>query len=204
VTPTIVVAPVIEPVSLVEAKLWCGVDSDIAEHDTLIEGLIAASREYCEHRKGYAFYEQTLEVACHDWPCAWGILTLPRATPLRSVESVKYIDEDGDEQTLASSNYRIDTAGIPGGLAFISDFSAPSLDYYAPRPIVIRYIAGQPNASPANPFPESVKVAMQLMIAHLYRNREAVIVGTTSAVASAAMELGVDAMLSVNQQIYSF
>lgn len=197
--PTIVVAPTVEPVSLIQAKSWCKVDGD--DEDDTITGLIAAAREYCEWKKGYAFYEQTLEVALSGW-CSR--LRLPRATPLQSVVSVNYIDDNSVEQTLASSNYRLDTSGIPGSLIFVQDFSQPALDSYAPRPVVIRYVAGQPNVSPENPFPETVKAAVKLLVCHWYRNREAVIVGTSAAVASSAMELGVDALLGVNQQIFAY
>lgn len=197
--PTVVVPPAIEPVSWAEAQEWIhALDSE----ETLVEGLISAAREVAEWKKGYTFYEQTLEVAYRGWP-AEGWIMLPRATPLISVASVKYIDSDGAEQTLPSNQYRVNTMGIPGGLVFVESWSRPSVDYYAPNPVVIRYVAGL-NTSPLQPVNQSIRLAMRLMVAHWYKNREAVVVGQSASVSAMDLPMGVETLLGVDQAIFAF
>jgi uncharacterized phiE125 gp8 family phage protein len=199
VTPIVVTPPAIEPVSLPEAKLW--LDS-LDQDDDLVSALIKAAREFCEHRKGYAFYEQTLRVVLTGWPCGTNRIRLPRATPLREIISVTYTDSDGTH-TVEAADYAIDANSIPGAVVFGSSYSWPSVDVWAPNPITIEYIAGAAIESPEVPLPTAVKIAMRQLIAHWYRNREAVIVGASAAATSVPMELGVDALLGVNQQIFA-
>lgn len=202
-TPTVIVAPTVEPVSLTEAKGWTKVDLSSTAEDALLQGLISAAREFCEWKKGYAFYEQTLRVSFNGWPCGRHWIALPRATPLRSIENVTYTDSTGTH-VVSSASYNLDQISIPGKIVFDEDYSWPDIDMYAPNPITIDYVAGSPNTSPTTPFPSAVKIAMQLLIEHWYRNREAVVVGSTAAATGVELPLGVDALLSTNQQIYRF
>lgn len=48
--------------------------------------------------------------------------------PLQSVTSVKYIDEDGAEQTLSSSKYKVVTESEPGYIELGEDETWPNLD----------------------------------------------------------------------------
>jgi uncharacterized phiE125 gp8 family phage protein len=208
VTPTVVVPPDIEPVSWAEAQSWT---KALDDEQSDVELLISAARELCEHRKGYAFYAQTLEYVLHSWAsaCNWPVrhgsrLLLPRATPLVEVESVTYVDENGEERTVDSADYRLDTRSIPGAIVFVDGFSWPSLDTYAPNPVVIRYIAGRQVTSPPTPVSASIRLAMRLLIAHWYKNREAVLAGLTAGVSAAPLPEGVDALLAHDQQIFAF
>jgi uncharacterized phiE125 gp8 family phage protein len=197
VTPTIVVPPAFEPVSWAEAQAWTHALD--AEED-LVTGLIAAAREFCEHRKSQAFYEQTLEVTLAGWP-ARGYVRLPRARPLQSIESVKYLDEDGAEQTVSSSNYTSYAAS--GIISLSADFDRPSLHSYTAEPVTIQYVAGD-NSSPLKPVSASVRLAMRQLIAHWYRNREGVIVAQSASVAASDLPMGIDALLGVDQQVFAF
>jgi uncharacterized phiE125 gp8 family phage protein len=188
VTPTIIVQPAVEPVSWDEAKAWTNaLDAD----EALVRGLISAARELCEHRRSEAFYLQTLEILLDRWPYD-GFIRLPRARPLHDVLWVRYIDEGGIERTVSPSEYYVSASA--GGIGLLSGFDRPSLYPHAILPLSIRYRAGD-NSSPLKPVAESIRLAMRLLIAHWYANREAVVVG---------LPLGVDALLSVDQRTFSF
>jgi len=200
VTPIIIVPPTVEPVDLDEAKLWTKVDGDTEDND--ITDLISAAREYCEWRKGYAFYEQTLRVSLSNWPCSTKRIELPRATPLQSIVSVTYTDSTGSH-TVDGDSYSVDVVSTPGVVVFGEDYSWPDVDLYAPNPVTIDYVVGLSSDSPIVPY--SIKVAMRLLISHWYSHRDAVVIGINNAASqSVPLELGVDALLGVNQQIYAF
>lgn len=203
----VITPPAVEPVSLAEAKAYLRVDG--ADEDLLITGLIRAAREYCESVKGHAFYEQTLELALTGWPYSFGgdepdRIILPRATPLRSIVSVKYRSSAGTESTWATSEYVADAVRQPGALMLGYGKSWPDSDLYPASPIRIRYVAGVTPSSPEIPFPEAWKLAMKLLIGHWYRNREAVTVGSTASVSSSPLAIAVDALLAVDQQVWAF
>lgn len=95
-TSRLITAPAVEPVTVAEARahLYVGHSDD----DAIIGAFIAAAREDCEHRTQRALVTQTWERTLDGFPAA---ISLPMA-PLASVTSVKYIDGDGNEQTLCS------------------------------------------------------------------------------------------------------
>jgi hypothetical protein len=106
----LVTPPVIEPVTLAQAKQHLRVD--FPEDDTLISMYITAARQYCEKATGRAFYNQTwlrtldffpLYGDCngtrtpaerHTWPYGtwyWNqvMIELPRSLALVTIQSTK-------------------------------------------------------------------------------------------------------------------
>lgn len=67
-----------------------------------------------------------------------GYLRLLKA-PLVSVTSVKYDDENDDEQTMETTDYQVDSTNVPGRIRFIS--TLPTV-YDKPNAVRIRYVAG--------------------------------------------------------------
>lgn len=111
--------PAAEPVSLTRAKLHLRVDH--STDDELIKSIIAAARQYCEGYQNRAYMVQTITLKMDEFPCSgnYNEIIVPRP-PLISVSSIKYIDTDGDEQTVSSSVYDVDIYSEPGriGLAY--------------------------------------------------------------------------------------
>src|SRR5262245_51885551 len=101
--------PTVEPITLTEAKAHLRVDH--TADDTLIAMYIAAARTDCEEWTARAFVAQTWELVLDEFPD--DEILLPRP-PLQSVESIKYDDADGLEQTLATTEYAVDDASQPG------------------------------------------------------------------------------------------
>ena len=97
-----------EPVTLDEAKLHLRVDG--TDENALISAMISAARESCEDRIEGAIPVTGWRLTLDAFPDA---IKLPRG-PVASVESVKYIDAAGVEQTLSPLDYLVDTASMQG------------------------------------------------------------------------------------------
>lgn len=113
-------APAEEPVTLAEAKVFCQAEADDTTHDALIEDiLIPTARQACEARTGRALITQKWRRTLDGFPCGGGPIELERA-PLVSVQSVKYLDTAGVQQTVDPAVYVVDKDHEPGriGLAF--------------------------------------------------------------------------------------
>jgi uncharacterized phiE125 gp8 family phage protein len=181
------VPPVIEPVTLAEAKAQCRVDG--TDEDALITALISAAREYCEGRDWLAYLTQTIECWFDDWPHADEI-ELPRP-PLQSVTSVEYYDVNDVKYTLSPTVYAVDTVSLPGlvHLKYLQTWPIVNLrDYNA---ICVTYKAGWTGTAY---LPQVVKQACLLLIGHWFENREATISGTTHR----SIEFAVDSLLALN------
>jgi uncharacterized phiE125 gp8 family phage protein len=165
----LITAPTEEPLTLTEAKLQCRVDG--SDEDTLLTSLITVARQMVEQRTGRAVLTQTWELALDDFPR--GAIDLLMA-PVQSITSVKYIDQDGVEQTVSSSNYALDSYGVQHQVVPGYGFRWPAARDIT-HAVKVRFVAGY--ASKAD-VPASLKQWMLLAIATMYKNREAVITGT--------------------------
>ena len=87
------------------------VDADAAT-DMLVTAWIAGITAHAENYLGRAIIEQTWRVALDAFPDA---IKLP-APPVISVTSVKYLDENGVQQTLDPADYLLDAESEPGWL----------------------------------------------------------------------------------------
>lgn len=100
-------APAIEPVTAALVKSTATVDADLTVHDDLLAILIPSAREACEHITGRKLITQKWDVLLDAFPTAE--IQLPLA-PVQAIVSVTYIDAAGDQQTIASTNYVLDTS----------------------------------------------------------------------------------------------
>jgi len=162
------VAPSVEPVTLAEAKLHCKVDG--TDDDTLITALIVAARQQAEHNTGRALLTQQWEFTCDSFPAQ---IDLPRPA-LVSVQSVKYLDENGTLQTLASTEYQVIISELVGRIVPAYDKTWPSCRVQ-PDSVVVDYTAGYGNAAAV---PPSIKAWMLMAIGTMYGQREGIITGT--------------------------
>jgi uncharacterized phiE125 gp8 family phage protein len=108
----IITQPGLEPLTLAEVKLHCRVDG--AEQDTLVALYLTAAREHCENVTGARCITQTWELALDRFPC--GAFQLP-GYPLQSVETIEYLDANGDPQAVDPADLVIDTFQKPGSVS---------------------------------------------------------------------------------------
>lgn len=161
--------PATEPITLAEAKIHLRVDPDITDEDALITDLIVQAREYVEEATNRALITQTLEYTLDDFPADSTAIWLPKF-PVTSVTSVKYLDEDGVEQTLSSLLYIVDTSSDYdfARIALIDDEVWPTTDDRIAT-VTIKFVAGQAAEATVK---RSIIGAMMLIIADSYENRQ--------------------------------
>ena len=177
--------PATEPVTLAEAKLHLRVDG--SDDDDLITELIKSARRFCEKFQNRAFITQTITAKMDEFSDPI-VLPMPR---LISVTSVKYYDEDGVQQTLASSYYDVDTTSEPGKITLAYNQSWPTIRGIH-HSVEVIYTAGYGAA--ASNVPEEVKSAMKLLLGHLYEHRE-----TVSEIKLSEVPMGVKSLLSLDR-----
>jgi len=165
----LITEPTDEPVSLKAAKLH--VKQEESADDALITRFIKAARMNAEAITGRQFITATWEQRLDCFP-VWFELIKP---PLLTVVSIKYIDTDGNEQTVDDSTYTVDTFRTLGRVVLNSGESWPAVKDVI-NSVRIQWTAGYgPKAANV---PEDIKAAITLTIGHLYEHREDVIVGT--------------------------
>jgi uncharacterized phiE125 gp8 family phage protein len=165
---TVTEPPTTEPVTLAQAQTQCGVMSDEVFFTDQITGLIAAARAHVESYTGARFAAQTIVSQC-DGFC--DMERLPEG-PLSSVTSIKYIDLDGAEQTLANTVYEAHKDGLEPSIA---------LKYGQTWPAIRRGSRITLTADYGGTVPKDVSIAMLLFIADKFHNRENAKVGDWTA-----------------------
>jgi uncharacterized phiE125 gp8 family phage protein len=155
----IITAPLEEPITLEQARQY--LRASLTDEDSLILSLIFAAREYAENFTERAFVTQTWELSLDAFPRGREI-EIPKGQ-LQSVTSVKYIDENEAEQTLAASVYDVDATRDPGRIVLAEDESWPVTDDQ-PNAVVIRFVCGYGGSSAV---PYSIKAALQLLVQYV-------------------------------------
>lgn len=160
--------PATEPITTAEAKRHLRVD--FADDDTYIDSLIAAARQHVEEVTGRSLITQTWKLSLDGFE---DVILLPRP-PLVSVDSVTYVDGDGDTQTLASSVYDVHANDLPPRITLAHNQSWPTTRVTA-NAVTVTYQTGY---GAAGDVPESLKHAVKLLVGDMYANRQKTVVGT--------------------------
>jgi uncharacterized phiE125 gp8 family phage protein len=161
-----------EPITVAEAKASPSLRVATATDDTAIGTLITTARKLAETYTLHALVTQTWELVLDGFPTGGIIVPMP---PLQSVSSIKYIDGNGDEQTLDALLYSVDDDSIPGLIvpAYGETWPVTRDEVNAVR---VRFVAGFGDASDV---PEDIKSWIKIMVGTMYDNPQAVIVGQT-------------------------
>ena len=163
---TLVTAPTLDPVPLADLKHHLQVLS--ADEDSYITALGRAATEWCEVYSRQTIYTTTLRQTFPCWP-ADGVIELYRP-PLASVTSVQYVDGDGATQTLATSQYVVDTDSKPGRVLRGYGITWPTIRTQGvAAPVTVVFVAGH---TTVDLVPESFKHAIKLIVGHWFENRE--------------------------------
>lgn len=127
--------PLIEPISLTEAKLHLRVDH--STDDTLIASLIRAARQYCENFQNRTYIATTYNLKLSQF-C--DVIELPRS-PIVTINSITYVDSGGTTQTVSSSVYELDTYVEPNAVVLKYSQIWPNTRGHR-NDITINYTAG--------------------------------------------------------------
>jgi uncharacterized phiE125 gp8 family phage protein len=157
--------PLLEPLTLAEAKLWLRIDH--AEEDTLIQAFVAGCRQRIEGRIGRALVSQGWRMLLDAWPAASSGLEVPLAPPpVLSVTAVKVIDAQGIVQTVPPASYRLEWRREPPLLIFTGPVPQPGRSRAG---IEIDLVCGS-GPAPAD-VPEPIRQALRLLLSHAYEHR---------------------------------
>lgn len=167
-----------EPLTLEQAKAHCRVD--FTDDDDLIRALVASARQRVESGTKRALCYRTYQQFFDGGFPAQIRLGIG---PVQEVVSITYLDDDGTEQTLASSLYRVALKGDTCRIEPAFGEAWPSV-YPVLEAVTVTFRAGYtvPGGSPTLPTacPEELVLAVKLILAHWYENREETIVGTSA------------------------
>lgn len=203
--PVLVSPAALPPVSLAEAKLHMRVDHN--DDDALIAGLIGGATQYLDGWTGVlgaCLVEQTWR---QDFDCFDRNLYLPLG-PVIDVSSITWRDTAGAASAVSTSVYDLVTDETGRTFVrFAGDFVFPS-NLHESRAVAVAYRAGYettqeiPAADPGSTIParitvpEPLRVAILLMAAHWYSNREAV-----AQDALAELPIGVDSLIAPYRRV---
>lgn len=181
----VITPPSAEPISLVELRAHLRLDidigSDVHPEDALILAYLSAAREHAELFVGFALAPQVWEMALDAFPADAVEL---EGGAVEAIQSVTYVDDQGDLQTVNPSAYTLDSYSTPNWL--LPAFGGEGWPSTLPvaNAVKIRYQVG------GGLLPASIRAALLLMVGHFYSNREEV-----STVQTYRMPMGVGALL---------
>lgn len=179
-------APAEPPVTLEDARLWCRVEAGL--EDGLLQGLLAAAYrevERCTYRGcGVATWRgewprfpaagpQNPDAALRLWP-----------VPLVQVLQVEWLDASQAWQLLPAGGYQVDAgSGLSGRLLPAIGAGWPSALAGAAAAVRVTFRAGE------QPLAEDLALCVRQLVAHWYREREAVGGGGQQVVPMACRQL---------------
>ncbi len=178
--------PVVEPVSLADAKTHLRVDTE--SDDDQILALITAAREWCENYTQRTFVHTQWTMTFDTFP--WEI-ELPRPPVAvasgNTATTITYAMETGGTATLATSQYRVDRTAEPGVIRTVYAGTWPShlLDRNS---ISVTWWGGY--GEDGTKVPKVVRAAILMLVAYWYERRLA-----ADQVAATAVPFGVSSML---------
>tara|TARA_R100000278_G_scaffold123252_1_gene112269 strand:+ start:870 stop:1445 length:576 start_codon:yes stop_codon:yes gene_type:complete len=143
---------------------------DTTADDNLIAALIVACTNSAQEYTNRFFLETTLDMFADEWK---EISTLLKS-PVTSVDSIKYYDQDDNQQTLDTSVYAFDMVSMPARIFLKPNQTFPVLSERK-NAIEVRYKVGVSSASDVD---QAIKQAVLLTIGNYYENRQAVVTGT--------------------------
>jgi len=165
-------APTVEPLTLAEAKEQIRVTW--TEEDSLINLLIAVARMRIEEYTNRALITQTWYSYLDAFPDNNAAIEVV-PTPLISVTSIGYTDEDGAAQTLTeNTDFTVDKHSTPGRIVPIYEGSWP-VARVIPNAVTLEFVSGY--GATAASVPDPIRQAMLLLIGHLFEHRESINIG---------------------------
>lgn len=170
-TYKIITPPTEEPITLAQVKANCRIDG--VDFDAMIsEIFIPSARESAEHETKRALCTQTRELVLDSFPEAFELF----GSPIASIESIKFIDQNGDNQTLDPVSYLLDKDSSPG-------YATPAYGYEwpetlcVPNAVRVRYVCGYGTAADV---PKGIKSWMLLAVGTMVAQAETMVAGNVN------------------------
>ena len=170
------------PVDLADVKEHLRVET--ADEDSLIQSYVDAAVAYLEgpYGGGFVLGSQVWEYYTDHFPAQFHLPLYP----VQSVDEIRYVDDAGQEQTLATTKYRIDTVSNPARIRPGYDVTWPITRALEPNAVAVQFTAG------FDPLPADLRQLVLFMVAHYYEMRSPVISGMVSS----SVEFTIESILS--------
>ena len=156
-----IISEIDRPISLSEAKAHLRLD--FSDEDDLVSIYLDAAIQAASDRLQRALMPARYLLALPAFKPSID-LHMP---PVMSVDSVKYIDVDGVQQTLASTAYQVDTVTEPARLVPLPGQAWPSTQPAHIQAVGIQYTAGYDRGN----IPLPIKQWILLALGDMYQNR---------------------------------
>lgn len=131
------VPPKFEPVSLFEFKKSLRLCTTDTDEDSYLSSLLFAARDAVERYQKRSIVQRTVKMTL-DGLCD---VILPVLPNLVSVSSITYLDTAGDEQTLSTDYYNVDTTSMVGRITKAYAVAYPST-YSVESAVTVNYVSG--------------------------------------------------------------
>ncbi len=156
-----------------ECKLFAKIDT--SADDAVVTSLNATATNIIAREMGKSFVETDWLLTMDCFPCTLTLCTGQRyfqicRTPLMSVTEIRYLDTDGTQQTLATTEYVVDTQFEPARIAENENVSWPDTQNVV-NAVEVEFKSGY--GSTAAAVPDRFKTIILLFFTHLYEHREA-------------------------------
>ena len=153
-----------EPIDLDYTKNYCKVDFDV--DDAIITQGIAAARGICENYIGQSvvkknFVYQFSDFELNDLDNGFPVVNLLRG-PIQSVTTVKFINSEGEEETLTTDDYRV--IGLSQKSLLVK--KAVTLNSRIGSIIQVEYVAGMTKV------PDEIKDGIAQLVGDMYEHRQ--------------------------------
>lgn len=154
------VAPTTKPITLLDLGAWLRID--LPDEDALLDQLIQDAVDYIEGPNGIgiALMPQTWELHLDGFPPC---IEIP-LTPVQSIDSIEYVDGDGNSQTLV--DYQADVVNQPAKILPAYGESWPATRSVL-NSVTVTFTAG------FSTVPGDLKRAIALLAGHWFENRTA-------------------------------
>ena len=181
--------PVVEPVTITEAKAHLRVDTD--DDNSYIMGLVAAARGWVEEYldRSLVYTQWTMRMDAIPWE-----IELPRPPVAQAGTTtatvVTYTLETQATATLDTSTYRVDRTATPGVIRTVYAGTWPS-HLFDENSVSVTWWGGY--GADGTAVPAAVRSAMLMVVSHLYEHRTAVAPGMSE------VPFGVKALLDTQR-----
>ena len=162
-------APASTVISLAEAKAFLRIDSDYDDDDNYITSLINVATGVVEEFTRRRLIRQTYNILYDEFPPYIDL----QVGEVASVTHVKYYDADNTLQTLAASEYDVDTKVRPGRIYQSETGDFPNT-YERPNAVEVEFVVG----GAASDVPAPIVQAIYIIVGRYYENRQDVVTGT--------------------------
>lgn len=163
------------PVTLAEAREHCRAPEDGTD-DTLVERALRAAVSFFQDRTSLFLVPTEAQYRLDDWPCQEDLL-IPYA-PVREVRSIKYLDENNVEQTLAEANWTWERRDDGALISWSQLGEIPALSNTRRGAIRVDFQVGHDDPEdsgsgidPAYTLPADAKICILMLTSHWYESR---------------------------------